>query len=142
MKRINVKIWKGIGSLMLVVAMPFGCVTIDQMSKQMPPVSQCMLNCTSGEVLASETTLGRCTLYVVDKMCVGTANPGGCEGDSKGYRVLIQNQSGAVVDVRNEALQKGKWGAHWGEKKVIKPYGSNEWGIATTHGTGVRFVCP
>lgn len=153
MKRTHVMMWMGICSLMLAVGMLVGCGIAEQISQQMPPAevpdtstapskSQCTFNCPSGKVLASETTLGRCTLYVVNKMCVATINPGGCEGTSKGYKVLLQNQSGAVVEVRNEALQNGKWGAHWGEKKEIRPNGSYEWGMAATHGTGVRFVCP
>jgi len=128
--------------LILAAGILGGCGITEQVSQHMPSRSQCSFACTSGEVLASETTMGRCTLYVVNDMCAATIKPGGCDGDSKGYRVVIQNQSGEVVEVRNEALQKGKWGAHWGEKKEIRSGGSYEWGIAASHGTGVRFVCP
>lgn len=142
MKRTYVLIWVGVFNLMMAVGLLVGCGTAEQISQQMPSESQCTLTCPSGKVLASETTLGRCTLYVVNKMCVATINPGGCKRDSKGYKILLQNQSGAVVEVRNEALQDGKWGAHWGEKKEIQPGGSYGWGMAATHGTGVRLACP
>ena len=142
MRRTRMRIWLEIGSLLLAVGMLVGCVITDQLSQQMPLGSRCTFTCPSDKVLASETSLGGCTVYVVDNMCVATINPGGCKGDPKGYKVLLQNQSGSVVEVRNEAMQKGKWGAHWGEKKEVKPGSSYEWGIASTHGTGVRFVCP
>lgn len=142
MKRVQVINLVRFFSLMAAMSMLIGCGVTNQISQQMPSMSQCTFNCPTDKVLASETTLGRCTLYVVDKMCVATINPGDCEGDSKGYKVLLQNQSGTIVKVRHEALQGGKWGAHWGEKREIQPGGSYEWGIAATHGTGVRFVCP
>ena len=142
MKRAHVIIWLRILSLMLAMGMFSGCAITEQIAPQIPSISQCTFNCPEDQVLASETTLGRCTLYVVNKECVATINPDGCEGDSKGYKVLLQNRSAAVMKVRHEALQKGKWGAHWGEKREIQPGGSYEWGIAATHGNGVRFVCP
>ena len=135
-------VWMKACSLILAVGILASCGTIDEISQQIPSGSQCTFTCPSGEVLASETTLGSCTFYVVDKMCVGTKSLEGCEGDPKGYKVLLQNQSGAVVVLRNEALQKGEWEAKWGERREIRAYGSYDWGIAETHGSGVRFVCP
>ena len=142
MKRVNVINFIGAFSLMFAMSMHVGCGMTRQLSQQLPSMSQCTFNCQTDKVLASETTLGRCTLFVVDRMCVATINPGGCKGDPNGFKVLLQNQSGTMVKVRHEALQGGKWGAHWGEKREIQPGGSYEWGIAATHGTGVRFVCP
>jgi hypothetical protein len=127
---------------MFAAAMLAGCGTAEQIAPQAPSASPCSLKCPSGRILASETTLGRCTVYVVDQQCVASLTPGGCRGDADGYKVLLKNHSGAVVKVRNEALQKGKWVAHWRESKEVQPGGSYGWGIAATHGKGARLACP
>lgn len=142
MKHTYKMIRAGILTPVLAAIMLAGCATTEEISQQTPSESQCRFTCPRGKILASETTLGRCTVYVVDRKCVATITPGGCRGDAQGYKILLENQSDAVVTVRNEALQKGKWVAHWGEKKEIQPGGSYGWGVAATHGKGVRLACP
>jgi hypothetical protein len=137
----------------MVVGALVGCGIIEKITKelssiettkasQVPSETQQALDPPSGKVLASETTLGRCTLVVVDNACVTTTKPGVCDADPKGYKVLIQNQCDAVVEVRNEGLKNGEWVARLGEKKTIKPGGSYGLGMAATHANGVRLVCP
>ncbi len=154
MKQAQTMNWIGKICVILAVSMLAGCGITEEITKELssletPSANQApsetrhtSFDCPSGKVLASETTLGRCTLIVVSNTCVTTTKPGACDADSKGYKVLIQNQCDSMVEVRNEGLKDGKWVARWGKKKTIKPGGSYGWGIAATHGSGVRLVCP
>ena len=153
MERVHLKNWIGRIYLILAFAMLTGCAITEDITKELssletpkkspsPSETQLTFDCPPGKVLASETTLGRCTLIVVDNKCVSTIKPGACNAEPKGYKVEIQNQCNALVEVRNEGLKKGEWVARWGEKKTIKPGGSYGWGMAATHGNGVRLVCP
>ena len=153
MKRAHTRNRIGRACLLLAVGTLFGCGITEEITQELssletpgtvqaPSGIRHMFDCPAGKVLASETTLGRCTLIVVNNSCVTAIQPGLCDGDPKGYKVALKNQCDAVLEVRNEGLQNGTWVARWGKKKTVKPGGSYEWGMAATHGKGVRFVCP